>query len=168
MSLNSSQAQNTLGNDVPPLSADDKSPQLKDKDASTYVLPSFSNDQIIDTDNVLNVVAVGNNDPQDKYLQRMVLNIVDDVCLYHGKVDQIKKKYESETDQANMKLEMESIPLRAVPYILNPDDPKYRQSMRVNVENEKGILAGDYGWCFVCRGPAGFYCKDTRVPICGV
>ncbi len=76
----------------------------------------------------------------------MVLNIVDDVCLYYGKVDMVKKKYENETDQANMKLELDNIPVRSVPFVLNPDDPKYRQSMRVPIENEKGIQAGDYGW----------------------
>ena len=25
---------------------------------------------------------------------------------------------------------------------------------------------GKKGWCFLCRNPADYYCKDTKVPVC--
>ena len=25
---------------------------------------------------------------------------------------------------------------------------------------------GKFGVCFMCRSPAGYYCKDTLVPVC--
>ena len=27
---------------------------------------------------------------------------------------------------------------------------------------------GKYGFCFLCKQAADYYCKDTRVPVCGV
>lgn len=27
---------------------------------------------------------------------------------------------------------------------------------------------GKHGCCFLCKQPADYYCKDTRVPVCGV
>ncbi len=32
-----------------------------------------------------------------------------------------------------------------------------------NVSPERG----KNGWCFMCHKPANFYCKDTKVPVCG-
>jgi hypothetical protein len=81
-------------------------------------------------------------------MSKMIQNMVDDVCLYNAKVDVIKKKFEGKPDQEAMKSEIENIPLRSVPLILNPDDPKYRALNRVPLENEKGTQAGYFGWLF--------------------
>ena len=27
---------------------------------------------------------------------------------------------------------------------------------------------GKYGLCFMCKQIADYYCKDTKVPVCGV
>ena len=34
-----------------------------------------------------------NFSPHDQYIFQVVQNMVDDVCLYHARVDQAKKKY---------------------------------------------------------------------------
>jgi len=36
----------------------------------------------------------------------------------------------------------------------------------VELWNERGNPAGMFGWCFICRDSADFYCKDTRYPVC--
>lgn len=36
------------------------------------------------------------------------------------------------------------------------------------VFNEKGLEKGRFGWCFVCRAKAEFYCKDLRLAICSI
>ena len=58
------------------------------------------------------------------------------------------------------------IPIRSVPYILNPDDPYYRKLRVVYIHNEAGVLRSKFGWCVICRNTADLYCKDTRDPIC--
>lgn len=108
-------------------------------------------------------------EPQEQYISRMLQNMVDDVCLYYGKQEAILKNYETKEDKENLKYELENIPHRAVPLVLNPDDPKYRALIRVpGLVNEVKNPAGYFGWCFVCRGPADLYCKDTRIPICSI
>lgn len=37
-----------------------------------------------------------------------------------------------------------------------------------SVLNEKGDDKGKFGWCFICRNKADFYCKDLRLPICSI
>lgn len=32
--------------------------------------------------------------------------------------------------------------------------------------NEKGASSGVFGWCYICRGSANYYCKEKRIPIC--
>lgn len=85
-------------------------------------------------------------EPQEKYVYRVIQNMVDDVCLYYGKREAILKKYDGKQDQDNLKFELENIPVRAVPLVLNPDDPKYRALIRAPIENERGTPAGYFGW----------------------
>lgn len=60
----------------------------------------------------------------------------------------------------------ELIPQLVVPLVLDPDDKQYQVEVPVQVKNEQGHLNGRFGWCLVCRKPADYYCKDTRVPVC--
>ena len=32
--------------------------------------------------------------------------------------------------------------------------------------NELGIASGIFGWCYLCRKTANYYCKEKRIPIC--
>lgn len=44
-------------------------------------------------------------------------------------------------------------------------------SMLSEVEERCGEGRGDRGkkgWCFLCHQPADYYCKDTKVSVCGV
>jgi hypothetical protein len=107
---------------------------------STYTLPTL-HEQLDHTDSKTNFT-----EPQEKYVFRVVQNMVDDVCLYYAKKDSILKKFDGKQDPENMKLELDNIPVRAVPLVLNPDDPKYRALIRAPVENEKGTPAGYFGW----------------------
>lgn len=36
----------------------------------------------------------------------------------------------------------------------------------VSHANEKGLPNGIFGWCYVCRNTAHYYCKEKRIPIC--
>jgi hypothetical protein len=96
-------------------------------------------------------IAEGKNnaltEQQEQYVGRMLQNIVDDVCLYFGKQETIAKNFETREDKENLKYELENIPHRAVPLVLNPDDPKYRALIRVpNLVNETKQSAGYFGW----------------------
>ena len=100
-------------------------------------------------------------------------HIIDDVCIYNEKINIIKARAEAhpnENSDADIRFqeELNNVPLRCVPIVLNPDDARYRNLVKVNLMNEKGNQADVFGWCFICRGPAKLYCKDTRIPICSL
>jgi Sec7-like guanine-nucleotide exchange factor len=84
-------------------------------------------------------------------LDTLVRQCVDDVCIHSYKTAQGL-----------------DAPLRSVPIVLDPDDPLYKGLQPSQETNEKGIYAGKFGWCVVCRNPADLYCKDTRDPICSL
>ena len=108
----------------------------------------------------------------EKYLSRCLEQVVDDVCIYHEKVKEIEKDYENKDDKEkesiNLQEEIKKVPYKAVPTRSDANDPKYRLIKPVKLENELGEPAGTVGWCFVCRGPANLYCKETRIPLCSV
>ena len=116
---------------------------------------------------------IESNDSIERYIFKTVQHIIDDVCIYNEKINVIKAKPEFQADEnvdADIKLqeELNNIPLRSVPLAINPDDPRYRNLIKVNLVNEKGNQADVFGWCFMCRGPAKLYCKDTRIPVCSL
>lgn len=44
---------------------------------------------------------------------------------------------------------------------------KYQWEKIANNElNENGESPGRFGWCYICRKGAIFYCKEERIPIC--
>lgn len=107
------------------------------------------------------------NLPTEKYLLHYIQNLVDDACIYEKKVDEMKKEHERDTpEQINEKIKQ--IPIRSVPMSFDPNDAQYRWIKRVEIENEKGRKAGLFGWCFMCRESADYYCKDTRIPVCSI
>ena len=44
--------------------------------------------------------------------------------------------------------------------------PKFRHLSNPRIKNECGHESGFFGWCYICRRKADYYCKDTRKPIC--
>lgn len=103
----------------------------------------------------------------EKYLFHYIKNLVDDVCIHDQKVEDFKKEHERDSPEL-INERVSQIPLRSVPMSFDPNDPQYRMIQRVKIENEKGRTAGLFGWCFICREPADYYCKDTRVPVCSI
>ena len=104
--------------------------------------------------------------PIDRYLSHLLKNMIDDVCIHNKKSAEIQNSQEESKE--NKQFLLDNIPLRLVPSSLNPDDPLYRDLRSVDLENEKGKHAGYFGWCFMCRDSADFYCKDTRIPVCSL
>lgn len=43
----------------------------------------------------------------------------------------------------------------------NPQKIPYK-----HIKNEMGYCSGSFGWCFICRQPANYYCVHTRKAIC--
>ena len=95
---------------------------------------------------------------------------MDDVCIYNERVKKLEAEYENKDDNEKIQLreEIAKLSIQSVPPRSEHNDAKYKSLKAVNLENELGEQAGIMGWCFVCRGPANLYCKDTRVPVCSV
>lgn len=93
--------------------------------------------------------------------------MVDDVCIYDEKIKDLAREYEAK-GEGNLQQKIADLPRQTIPPGQDPDDPKFRLEKPVKLENEIGEPAGHLGWCFVCRGPANLYCKDTRVPVCSI
>jgi hypothetical protein len=126
--------------------------------------------------------------PVDDIVSKMVRNCVDDVCIFYSKIDTIQTNLANEqeniiqtqnlTDLSKITIELNSrivyetnhIPLRSVPtsvdQILN--SPRYRTVHNAYIENEKGFLSGNFGWCVICRQKADLYCLYTRLPVCSL
>lgn len=126
--------------------------------------------------------------PLDDVINKMIRNCVDDVCLYYSKIDSIQTSLAGEqeliiqnqnlTDLSKITIEFNSkilyetskIPLRSVP--INVDqilqNYKYRSVYNANIENEKGFISGNFGWCVICRQKADLYCLNSRLPVCSV
>ncbi len=98
------------------------------------------------------------------------MQIVDDVCLYYEKINELEREYENkeEKEKENLQEEIKQIPLSSVPSRATLNDQKAQAPKIIKLENEIGELAGTVGWCFVCRASASLYCKDTKVPLCSV
>lgn len=92
-------------------------------------------------------------DSMQKMLRGLLRNLVDDVCLFAARTEQFPA---------------ETVPIRAVPYTLQPEDPLYQSDLNADVVNEEGHQAGKFGWCVVCRKAAESYCTDLRDPVCSL
>ena len=108
--------------------------------------------------------------PQERYIYRCVKNLVDDVCLYYGKIDSLKNQLSQADDNQKQDLNnlLKKLPLKAVPLSLDADSSAFRTLIKADIENENFETAGYFGWCIMCRARANIYCKETRVPVCSV
>lgn len=97
------------------------------------------------------------SEEEDHSVQMSVLTYLTDcVEIYGNRVDNARGSEAS----------VDLIPERVVPQTLDPSDPSYLQEVEITCRNEKGEAAGRFGWCIMCRKGAGYYCKDTRFPVC--
>ena len=133
----------------------------------------------------LNTVSIVYRNPLDEMCGKVLKNIVDDVCIFFSKEEMRKSLSKRENSE-------QIPPLRSVPYCspndyeitednserkkINSDSLKifasppaaYYKVCNPLIENEKGQISGNFGWCLVCRNSAHFYCKETRYPLCSI
>lgn len=76
------------------------------------------------------------------YMQQVLTNIVDNVCLYDEKMKLMDERNESKESSSDKAL----IPLRAVPLVGETDDAKYKKIVSVSLDNESAIVSGKFGW----------------------
>lgn len=90
--------------------------------------------------------------------------IVDQADMYISRLEKVI------AFRAERKIDFEAetkVPLQVVPLPGQNNSQMYKTAISIDLKNEVGQACGIYGWCFNCRKTADFYCKDTRVPICG-
>ena len=93
-----------------------------------------------------------NYNPIDLYICRTVKNIVDIICY----------RFEG---QNNKSTENKIIPL--IPK-KESDFKKliFRYLENPKIFNENSLQSGFFGWCYICRRPASYYCIKFYLPIC--
>jgi hypothetical protein len=101
-------------------------------------------------------------------VQRTVLSLVDQAEINLEKQRRLRVSMPPHITEEEFKSEVEStIPLFTVPRHNEKNLLPYAKSFKVPLQNEKSASAGFFGWCFMCRNSADFYCKDNKVPVCG-
>jgi hypothetical protein len=104
-------------------------------------------------------------DHLEAVVRMQLVFIIDQVDLYIERISIIEAKYGRSPLFFTIS---KSIPFMVVPKTEEKTANQYKTAIKVSLLNEKGNQAGIYGWCFSCRSKADFYCKDSRVPICGI
>ena len=96
--------------------------------------------------------------PIDLLVCRTVKTIVDTICY--------REKSEN-NDTNNNNDDSNSI----IPLIPRNDSDFYKIIFRFlkppEISNEYGYQANFFGWCYICRKPAPYYCLNHHLPICG-
>lgn len=102
------------------------------------------------------------------FMQRTVLYLVDQTEINLEKQRRLLKTLPATMTAEEINEEIKSqIPLFTVPRLDERNLLPYAKSFKFPLFNEQSASAGIFGWCFMCRNSAEFYCKDNRVPICG-
>jgi hypothetical protein len=96
---------------------------------------------------------------------RQLTFMVDQVDLYVTRMATLRTLY-SYTNE--FLAAAATVPLMVIPKPNESAPNQYKTAIKVVLKNENCYSSGIYGWCFSCRKTADFYCKDTRVPICGL
>jgi hypothetical protein len=101
-------------------------------------------------------------------IQKSMVLLVDQVEVYMEKRRKLRQSLPSSVSEEEFEKEVNtSIPIFSVPSIDEKNLLLYSKTYKVNLTNEKTASAGLFGWCYMCRSTADFYCKDTRLPVCG-
>jgi len=110
--------------------------------------------------------------PVNELLSKIAKKLVDDVCLFAAKKECVNTKEDLEylniiqiprkNDDINLSNEDNGTSVRK--FYANI----YRKLSNPLIENERGYVSGNFGWCYICRQRADLYCKETRLPICSL
>ena len=82
------------------------------------------------------------------YISKSVQCLVDDIVLYDAKIQKVMKFSQDDPNKDTEALneELKNIPLRSVPLLQHAEDPRYRRTIGVVVDNELGFKSGLFGW----------------------
>jgi brefeldin A-inhibited guanine nucleotide-exchange protein len=129
--------------------------------------------------------------PVDTMLQKQMTSIIDDVCLINERevlLSSLKKDtytFGSEEQKTEnfaffksfstslKKISSKALLLKSTPesaLSLTSNFGFYERIFIANplAKNEKGCESGLFGWCYICRSKADFYCNQTRLPVCSL
>jgi hypothetical protein len=101
-------------------------------------------------------------------VHKSLVLLIDQAEIHLEKQRKLKLAMPRGTPEHDFQREVsESIPIFSVPRLDERNLLLYSKTYKVSLVNEISATAGLFGWCFMCRSTADFYCKDNRVPICG-
>lgn len=101
-------------------------------------------------------------------IQKTMFLLVDQADLYLEKSKKLRQSLPPSTSDADFEKKVAAtIPIFSVPRLDEKNLNLYSKTFKVSLINEKAATAGLFGWCYICRGTADFYCKDSRLPVCG-
>ena len=102
-----------------------------------------------------------------RFSQSYMMNLIDQAEIYIEKekvvADEIKTLKPRDPEGS---LHTNEISIFTVPLTVAQQSPLYTRLFKLNLKNEKREICGKFGWCYMCRKTADFYCKDNRRPIC--
>ena len=130
-------------------------PERKDSTLST--LDSFNIDIIYKIyENIGNKNIIENNwknNPVDLLICRTGKQIIDSICLEDAK---------GTLNKLNNYKVNSLVPKNDIDF----KNPLYRRLSNIKIINEYNYESGYFGWCYICRKKANFYCKNRRIPLC--
>jgi hypothetical protein len=103
----------------------------------------------------------------EDYLEKQMTFLVDQAEIYWKRVEtleagrNLRKSVSAENEPRNQ------LPYSVIPPTTENRLELYSKVVKLDLTGERGQAAGTFGWCFLCRKPADFYCKDSRLPLCG-
>lgn len=101
-------------------------------------------------------------------IQKSLVLLVDQADLYIEKCKKLRQSLPPSISSYEFEKEVNAnIPMFSVPRLDEKNLLLYSKSFKVNIINEKAASAGLFGWCYMCRSTADFYCKESRLPVCG-
>ena len=99
------------------------------------------------------------------YIQKTAVYLVDQAAIYHERAEAVKRGMKRQGESLELVIQ-KCVPIHTVPPLEGADPKLYSKAVKVNLLNEINVPAGTFGWCFICRDTAEFYCKDRRLPVC--
>lgn len=109
-------------------------------------------------------------DTSDESLERYIGNVMtymkDQVEIYFARTAKLRQGFKK-SEEEFAELAGKCIPVQLVPPTAElANSPLYSRVISVEIPNEMGERSGLYGWCFICRKAAEYYCKDNKLPVC--